>query len=93
MIGSSQQSGSARKVALGSLLFKLIGAIMILPWIKPLAAWIGHYNFNAFEVVIYFHVFYNLLRCLVMLPFVAFMPTSYSYFPCGGRGFCTSLFR
>lgn len=73
MIGSSQQSGSARQVALGSLLFKLIGAIMILPWIKPLAAWIGHYNFNASEVVIYFHVFYNLLRCLVMLPFVEFM--------------------
>jgi len=63
----------ARQVALGSLLFKLIGAIMILPWIKPLAAWIGHYNFNASEVVIYFHVFYNLLRCLVMLPFVEFM--------------------
>lgn len=60
-------------MALGSLLFKLIGAIMILPWIKPLAAWIGHYNFNASEVVIYFHVFYNLLRCLVMLPFVEFM--------------------
>ncbi|PAV02732.1 hypothetical protein CBG25_09150 [Arsenophonus sp. ENCA] len=73
MIGSSQQSGSARQVALGSLLFKLIGAIMILPWIKPLAAWIGNYNFNASEVVIYFHVFYNLLRCLVMLPFVEFM--------------------
>ncbi|WP_063657134.1 Na/Pi cotransporter family protein [Candidatus Arsenophonus triatominarum] len=73
MIGSSQQSGSARQVALGSLLFKLIGAIMILPWIKPLAAWIGHYNFNVSEVVIYFHVFYNLLRCLVMLPFVEFM--------------------
>ncbi|WP_032115052.1 Na/Pi cotransporter family protein [Candidatus Arsenophonus nilaparvatae] len=73
MIGSSQQSGLARQVALGSLLFKLIGAIMILPWIKPLAAWIGHYNFNASEVVIYFHVFYNLLRCLVMLPFVEFM--------------------
>ncbi|WP_334469276.1 Na/Pi cotransporter family protein [Arsenophonus sp. PmNCSU2021_1] len=73
MIGSSQQSGSARQVVLGSLLFKLIGAIMILPWIKPLAAWIGHYNFNASEVVIYFHVFYNLLRCLVMLPFVEFM--------------------
>lgn len=73
MIGSSQQTGSARQVALGSLLFKLIGAIMILPWIKPLAAWIGHYNFNASEVVIYFHVFYNLLRCLVMLPFVEFM--------------------
>ncbi len=73
MIGSSQQSGSARQVALGSLLFKLIGAIIILPWIKPLADWIGHYNFNASEVVIYFHVFYNLLRCLVMLPFVEFM--------------------
>ncbi|HGJ5876054.1 MAG TPA: Na/Pi cotransporter family protein [Arsenophonus sp.] len=73
LIGSSQQSGSARQVALGSLLFKLIGAMLVLPWIKQLAAWIGQYNFNASEVVIYFHVFYNLLRCLVMLPFVEFM--------------------
>lgn len=73
MISSSRQSGSARQVALGSLLFKLIGAIVVLPWITQIAAWLEHYNFNPSEVVIYFHVFYNLLRCLVMLPFVEFM--------------------
>ena len=73
MIGSSRQSGSARQVALGSLLFKLIGAIVVLPWIKQLAVWIDNYNFNPSEVVIYFHVFYNLLRCLIMLPFVKLM--------------------
>ncbi|HGJ5857681.1 Na/Pi cotransporter family protein [Arsenophonus nasoniae] len=73
MIGSSRQSGSARQVALGSLLFKLIGAIVVLPWIKQLADWIDNYNFNPSEIVIYFHVFYNLLRCLMMLPFVKLM--------------------
>ena len=73
LIGSSRQRGLARQVALGSLLFKLIGAMLVLPWIKQLSACIGQYNFNASEIVIYFHVFYNLLRCLVMLPFVEFM--------------------
>ncbi|WP_318578277.1 Na/Pi cotransporter family protein [Providencia stuartii] len=70
MMSSRGQNEISRQVVLGSLLFKLIGCVVVLPWVKPLAEWIGGYGFNEAEIVIYFHVFYNLARCLVMLPFV-----------------------
>ncbi|MEQ4645207.1 Na/Pi cotransporter family protein [Providencia vermicola] len=70
MMSSRGQNEISRQVVLGSLLFKLIGCAVVLPWVKPIAQWISHYGFNEAEIVIYFHVFYNLARCLVMLPFV-----------------------
>lgn len=73
MMSSRGQSEISRQVVLGSLLFKLIGCVVVLPWVKPLALWIGKYGFNESEIVIYFHVFYNLIRCLLMLPFVGAM--------------------
>lgn len=73
MMSSRGQNAIARQVVLGSLFFKLIGCILILPWIKPLANGISQYGFRPEEVVIYFHVFYNLGRCLLMLPFVNWM--------------------
>ena len=36
---------------------------MVLPWVKPLALWVDQYNpAGSGEVVIYFHVVYNLVR-------------------------------
>ncbi|KLN97802.1 Na/Pi cotransporter family protein [Moellerella wisconsensis] len=70
LMSSRGQNEIARQVVLGSLFFKLIGCLIILPWIKPLSMSVDQYGFNEAEVVIYFHVFYNLIRCLIMLPFV-----------------------
>ncbi|MQC10375.1 hypothetical protein C4513_05605 [Morganella morganii] len=70
MLSSRGQNAVARQVVLGSMLFKLIGCVLVLPWVKPLALWVGQYNLPAAEVVIYFHVVYNLLRCVLMLALV-----------------------
>ncbi|MGX8939797.1 Na/Pi cotransporter family protein [Symbiopectobacterium sp. Eva_TO] len=73
ILGGRGQSASARQLVLGSMLFKIIGCVLILPWLAPLAQWIGSTDIAFDEAVIYFHVVYNLLRCLLMLPLVTSM--------------------
>ncbi|WP_145514956.1 Na/Pi cotransporter family protein [Yersinia massiliensis] len=73
LISSRGQNAISRQVVLGSLLFKVIGCILVLPWVNTLAQRLIGFNLPAAEVVIYFHVFYNLLRCLLMLPLVEVM--------------------
>lgn len=69
MINASGSNAAGKRVALGSLLFKLIGSIAILPFVDNLAVWLSRLPVNDEEMVIFFHVFYNLVRCLVMVPF------------------------
>ncbi len=73
ILGGRGQSASARQLVLGSMLFKIIGCVLILPWLAPLARWISGTGYAPDEAVIYFHVIYNLLRCLLMLPLVTSM--------------------
>ncbi len=68
MLNNSAANAAARRVALGSLLFKLVGSLIILPFVHLLAETMGKLSLPKAELVIYFHVFYNLVRCLVMLP-------------------------
>ncbi|WP_428944914.1 Na/Pi cotransporter family protein [Pantoea sp. FN060301] len=69
MLNNSASNAAGKRVALGSLLFKFIGSLMVLPFINPLAAWMDTLPVNDEELVIYFHVFYNVIRCLIMVPF------------------------
>lgn len=69
MLNNSAANAAARRVALGSLLFKLVGCLAILPFIHILANLMAKLPLKASELVIYFHVFYNLIRCLAMVPF------------------------
>lgn len=69
MLNNSAANAAARRVALGSLLFKLVGCLAILPFIHILAGLMAKLPLKASELVIYFHVFYNLIRCLIMVPF------------------------
>ncbi|MCW2479646.1 Na/Pi cotransporter family protein [Candidatus Symbiopectobacterium sp. NZEC135] len=73
ILGGRGQPASARQLVLGSMLFKIIGCVLILPWLAPLAQWISRTGVASDEAVIYFHVVYNLLRCLIMLPLVSSM--------------------
>ncbi|MGG2141376.1 Na/Pi cotransporter family protein [Symbiopectobacterium sp. RP] len=73
ILGGRGQSASARQLVLGSMLFKIIGCVLILPWLAPLTQWIGSTDIAFDEAVIYFHIVYNLLRCLLMLPLVTSM--------------------
>ncbi|HEY1844616.1 MAG TPA: Na/Pi cotransporter family protein [Buttiauxella sp.] len=69
MINNSAANAAARRVALGSLLFKLVGSLIVLPFVHIFARWMHHLPLPESELVIYFHVFYNLIRCLAMVPF------------------------
>jgi phosphate:Na+ symporter len=71
MLNNSAANAAARRVALGSLLFKLVGSLIILPFVYPLANLMDNLPLPKAELVIYFHVFYNLVRCLAMVPFAA----------------------
>lgn len=70
MLNNSAATPAARRVALGSLLFKLVGSLLVLPFVHLLADAMRQISLPESELVIYFHVFYNLIRCLAMVPFV-----------------------
>lgn len=69
MLNNSTANAAARRVALGSLLFKLVGSLIVLPFIHIQADVMARLPVAKSELVIYFHVFYNLIRCLAMVPF------------------------
>lgn len=73
MLNNSGSNAAGKQVALGSLLFKFIGSLLVLPFIEPLAEWLQRLPVNDEELVIFFHVFYNLIRCLIMVPFADLM--------------------
>lgn len=59
----------AKRLSLGNLIFKFIGCIIALPSVNLISNNINILFFNNENLVILFHVFYNLLRCIVMIPF------------------------
>jgi phosphate:Na+ symporter len=69
-LNSSLQTPAGRRVALGSLLYKLIGLLLVMPFLDPLANWLDSLNWRPEELVIGFHLIYNSLRCVLMLPTV-----------------------
>jgi phosphate:Na+ symporter len=69
-LSTSMQNAAGRQVALGSLLYKLIGLLLIIPVLDPLVGWLDSLDFSPQETVIGFHLLYNTVRCLVLLPSV-----------------------
>ncbi|MCO8162456.1 Na/Pi cotransporter family protein [Pseudomonas sp. 21LCFQ010] len=70
-MSTSMQNVPGRQVALGSLLFKLLGLVLIIPVLDPLVNWLDELRLKPQELVIGFHLVYNIARCLLMLPFVS----------------------
>jgi phosphate:Na+ symporter len=69
-LSTSMQNPAGRQVALGSLLYKLIGLLLIIPVLDPLVHWLDGLDFSPQEMVIGFHLLYNTVRCLILLPSV-----------------------
>lgn len=69
-LSTSMQNAAGRQVALGSLLYKLIGLVLIIPVLDPLVRWMDSLAYSPQGLVIGFHLLYNSLRCLVLLPSV-----------------------
>ena len=73
LLSSSMQSAAGRRVALGSLLYKLLGLLLVLPLVQPLVEWMKELPWSPATLVIGFHLAYNSLRCLLLLPTVGWM--------------------
>ncbi|SEM64921.1 phosphate:Na+ symporter [Pseudomonas sp. ok272] len=69
-LSTSMQNAAGRQVALGSLLYKLIGLLLIIPVLDPLVHWMDSLDYSPQGLVIGFHLLYNTARCLVLLPTV-----------------------
>jgi len=69
-LSTSMQNAAGRQVALGSLLYKLIGLMLMIPVLDPLVHWLDSLDFSPQEMVISFHLLYNTTRCLILLPSV-----------------------
>ena len=67
-LSTNMQNAAGRQVALGSLLYKLIGLLLIIPVLDPLVRWMDGVDYSAQGMVITFHVLYNTTRCLILLP-------------------------
>jgi phosphate:Na+ symporter len=70
-LSTSMQNAAGRQVALGSLLYKLIGLILMIPVLDPFVHWLDSLDYSPQEMVIGFHLLYNTTRCLILLPSVA----------------------
>ncbi|SDV08196.1 Na/Pi cotransporter family protein [Pseudomonas mucidolens] len=67
-LSTNMQNAAGRQVALGSLLYKLIGLLLIIPVLDPLVLWLDALDYSAQGMVITFHLLYNVIRCLILLP-------------------------
>jgi phosphate:Na+ symporter len=71
LIGASRQNAAGRRVALGSMLFRLGGAVLVLPLMDRMPDWIGALGLDWRGGIVAFHVLYNSLRCGAALALVA----------------------
>lgn len=70
LLSSARQNVEGRRVALGSMLFRLAGAAIVLPLIHYMVEWMQYLSSDMRSGVVLFHVLYNSARCLLLLPFV-----------------------
>lgn len=68
-MNASLQSTAARQLALGNLLFKMAG-LLLLPMIDALVSVITLVPMSPATLVIGFHLAYNSIRCLLQLPLI-----------------------
>jgi phosphate:Na+ symporter len=59
-----------RRVPLGNLLFKLIGVALVLPFVKPLIAWVGMQGVAPALSVVLFHLAFNVALAILGIAFV-----------------------
>lgn len=73
VLGCRGQNAVARQIIYGSMVFKIVGCVLVIPWIGPLARQASELHIPTDNLVINFHVTYNFFRCLLMMPFVGMM--------------------
>ncbi|WP_083253533.1 Na/Pi cotransporter family protein [Pandoraea sp. ISTKB] len=71
MLTSAGQNAAGRRVVFGSLIFKLIGCLLVLPFVDYAPMLVSWLSDAPAQAVVNFHVLYNLVRCVVSLAFTA----------------------
>ena len=61
---------AARRLPLGNLLVRLLGAAVALPLLVPIARWMRSVTLDDGRLVVDFHLLFNLTVALLLLPFV-----------------------
>jgi phosphate:Na+ symporter len=69
LLTATSENAAGRRVAFGSLLFRLAGAALVLPWLDMLEQWMSGLALNPSQALVAFHVVYNLVRCSIFLMF------------------------
>lgn len=75
MLTSAAQNAAGRRVVFGSLVFKLIGSVLMLPFIDAAGAWMSALTADPKQAVVNFHVLYSLARSVIFLAFTEPMAT------------------
>lgn len=70
MLNSSTANAAGKRIVLGNLLFKFIGLLLVLPFINFIAGYLERFAIDNNELIILFHVVYNILRCAAMVAFI-----------------------
>ncbi|WP_322044253.1 Na/Pi cotransporter family protein [Paraburkholderia sp. J67] len=70
LISALPQNAAARRLSVGSFAFKLLGALIILPFASVLARALPVIIANPREAVVGFHLIYNTVRCCACLTMV-----------------------
>lgn len=70
LISALPQNAAARRLSAGSFAFKLLGAVIILPFASLLARVLPVIIANPREAVVGFHLIYNTVRCCACLTMV-----------------------
>ena len=68
-----REGGNGRIVAFGSFFMRLIGALLVVPFINFCALWMEQIGGDAARQVVNFHTIFNLTRGMVFLPFTGFI--------------------
>ncbi|WP_050463746.1 Na/Pi cotransporter family protein [Herbaspirillum autotrophicum] len=67
LLSAASQNVAGRRVALGSMLFRLSGAVVVLPLVDYVQVWISFLTTDLRFGVVAFHVLYNSVRCSLLL--------------------------
>jgi phosphate:Na+ symporter len=60
----------ARRIPLGNLIFRLIGVLLALPFLGPIAQHLIAFDADPVRLIVNFHLLFNLALCLGLLAFI-----------------------
>ena len=60
----------ARRIPLGNLIFRLLGVLIALPFLDPIAQHLVAFDADPVRLIVNFHLLFNLALCLGLLAFI-----------------------